>query len=906
MPKISRKAVIWILGLAALLFLTVAPTLYADLLWFTSLGFEAVFLKVVTYRIGLFLVFSTATFASLYAGYRVAVRNVRKYGDYNPSPAPLLASLFVSLLAGLTYSNSWDVVLRYLEGVPFGVVDPIYGADVAFYVFDIPLYRLLVNYVILVTLASLGISLWIYLANIQPEGREEPEPEQTGPWTGEEVVLGPPERFDLLDLLGQLSRYGFGQLSVYVGILLLAAGANFYLDRFDLLFSTRGVVFGAGATDMAVYKPVLEALAAISVGGGILSLFNSKIGEGRYLVVAVLAVVVVAILGNLGAAAYQNYVVGPDEFNKERGFIENEIDFTRKAFGLDRIQETDFDVARTLTRGEVENNTGTIRNVRLWDPRPLLKTYNELQIFRTYYTFNDVDVDRYSIGGEETQVMLSAREMDTDALSENSRTWVNRHLVYTHGYGAVMSPVENVSSEGLPEFYIKDIPPNSTAGIKVGQPRIYYGEGNDDYAIVKTGTREFDYPSGSQNVYNNYSGNGGVELSNFAREVAYTVKFSSPQIFLSDSVDPGSRIQLNRDPRSRARELAPFLRYDSDPYLVIADGRLYWILDAYTTTHRYPYSKRIAFKGSRENYVRNSVKVVVDAYTGETDFYVAEEGALIDTYREIFPSLFEDFDSMPEELRKHVRYPEDAFEALSTVYLDYHMRDPKVFYNKEDSWRIPDEISRGDRIRMEAYYVVLRFPGEREPEFVLMRPFIPRGKENMIGWMAARCDTPNYGRLKSFLFSKQRLIYGPMQIESRIDQDTEISQRITLWSEAGSRVIRGNLLAIPIDKTVLYVEPLYLESAATGAIPELKRVIVAQGDSLTMQPTLERAIEVRFGKAPEEPEPVGEPGAPPQVVESLRQLYVEAQEALRRGDFETYAERITRMGGILENRTEGR
>lgn len=883
------KRILLGLGAAFVLYvIVVLPSLYGDYLWFGGVGYEQVFLTILGYRIGLFVLTAGISFGVLYASYYVAVRNLQGLTTIRPPWTYLVGIVIVSVLIGVRYAVAWDTVLRFQHATSFGVVDPVYGKDVAFYVYTLPFLNLVVGFVLLLAVAGLGVALAVYVRPFAVAERETP--------TGETSV-----EFDIVRFVANLREHAYRHAVTYVGVFVMVLGAKFYLDRFELLYSTRGAVFGIGATDATIFQPLLWLLAASAVVGGLVILAGGWLRDDRAVYVPIAILIGFILIGNGAGAVYQNFVVEPDEFNKEEQFIENEIEFTNRAYALDRINEREFPVADTITKEQIDANPGTIENVRLWDPRPLLTTYNELQIFRTYYTFDDVDVDRYEIDGEKTEVMISAREVEFEALSPESQTWVNRHLVYTHGFGVVMSPVGKVTGEGLPELYIKDIPPNSSVDVDVTQPRIYYGERSTDYAVVKTKTRELDYPSGGENVYTEYDADGGVVLDSVIKELVYSIKFGAPQIILSDSITRDSRIQFNRDIQTRAPTIAPFLDYDRDPYIVTSNGKLYWIYDAYTTTDGYPYSREIRFKGQRTNYVRNSVKVVIDAHTGETTYYVAEPNdPVLQTYAKAFPGLFEDIDTMPDDLRRHVRYPEDAFRVQAGLYLDYHMRDPQVFYNKEDSWRIPDEVSRGEQIPMDPYYIIMSFPGSDDAEFVMIQPYIPRGRENMIGWLAARSDRPNYGSMEAFLFSKQRLIFGPMQIESRIDQDAAISQQITLWSQSGSSVIRGNLLAIPIADTVIYIEPLFLESKEQGALPELKRVILAQGDEVTMQPTLEDALAVRFGTARGE-EPVGPgTGISQAELERARQLYAEAQAALEEGDFVTYAEKITELGAYLE------
>ena len=875
-------------GVLFLLYVIVSiPSLYGDFLWFESLDYESVFLTVLTYRVAVFAAVAASSFGVMFASYRVARRRLRRVTPFPHSTGYTVAIGAAALLFGAVYSTEWDVVLRYVHATTFGTTDPIYGQDVAFYVYGLPFFNFVIGYLLFVTAVGFVLSLAIYGRHLAITRRQGP--------TGETVV-----EYDLLTFVSNLRTHAYDHLLVYLGVGLLLVGIGYWLDRFELLYSTRGAVFGLGATEATVFRPLLVLLAITGVVGGLVILANARFRDDRAVYIPIAVLIGFLVVGQVGGFVYQDFVVEPDEFNKEQRYLEEEIAFTNRAYALDRIEEREFPVNESLSRAAIEANPGTIDNVRLWDPRPLLTTYNELQIFRTYYTFRDVDVDRYEVDGRETQVMISAREIDFEALPMESQTWVNRHLVYTHGFGVVMSPVSRMTGEGLPELWIKNIPPNSTVGIEVDQPRIYYGESTETYAIVDTKTRELDYPKGGQNVYTTYDGGGGVPLDSAFRELVYTAKFGAPSIFLSDSVTADSKIQFNRDITNRAPTIAPFLEYDRDPYIVVSDGKLYWIYDAYTTTDQYPYSQRIRFKDQRTNYVRNSVKVVIDAHTGETTYYVVDDtDPVIQTYRKAFPSLFEDVAAMSPDLRRHIRYPEDSFAVQAELYLDYHMRDPQVFYNKEDAWRIPDEVARGEQIPMDPYYIIMKFPDATSPEFVMIQPYIPRGRQNMIGWLAARSDPPNYGTFRAFLFSKQQLTLGPMQIESRIDQDAEISQQITLWSQSGSSVIRGNLLAIPIEDTIIYVEPLFLESQEQGSLPELKRVILAQGDQVIMQPSLEEALAVRFGA--ERPTAPGGPGdgVPAAELQRLQTLYSEAQAALREGDFETYAEKITELGAAL-------
>ena len=871
--------------IAGLIFLFIPPIvgIYGTYLWFASLGNEAVFTTILAYQAALFIGIALITYLVLMANYRWTTRRLRV--SYGLWPRMIIAGSAV--LLGITYAQLWDPILRFFNRQTFDITDPIFGLDIGFYIFTLPFLDILLSYAIVLIGASLIFSLTLYILHYGISTIE-----QVNPATGASVAMS---SFSHTMLIRKLTHNAYAHIATLAALLLLVLGAHAYLARYATLTSD-GTVFGVGYTQALITIPGLLIVTILAVIGALTILLTMHARRPRTLAIAFLIPLAAAGLVMLAGLIVQAAIVEPDELAKERSFLAYDIEHTRLAFGLDHVQEQPFEITNTLTPDDIAANEATIRNIRLWDWRPLHETYNELQRFRTYYSFLDVDVDRYRFDDDLVQVMVSAREIDFESLPARSQTWVNRHLVYTHGFGVTMSPVRDVSEEGLPEFLIKDIPPQSDY-LTVDQPRLYYGENAERYAIVNTQTRELDYPAGDENVFTHYDGDGGVLLDSLGKRLTYAASFGAPQILLSGSITDESRIQLNRNIHERVRAIAPFLTYDSDPYIVTADGNLYWIYDAYTTTDRFPYAQRLAFKDGPINYIRNSVKVVIDAFSGETIFYVAEDEPIIAAYQQAFPDLFKSMDEMPQSLRAHVRYPEDIFMAQALMYREYHMRDPDVFYSREDAWEIPNEIFRGSHVRMEPYYIVMRLPGEEESEFVQILPFTPVGRENMIGWLAARSDQPNYGELRAYHFSKQSLIFGPMQIEARIDQDAHISQMITLWSQSGSRVIRGNLLVIPIEDSLLYVEPLFLQSRERGALPELRRVIVAYGDRVTMQESLEEAIAVLFGEREEEtPLIPTEPG----MLDDLRSAYAQAQEALRAGDFARYAEMIDRIGELLD------
>jgi uncharacterized membrane protein (UPF0182 family) len=714
-------------------------------------------------------------------------------------------------------------------------------------------------------------------------------------------------------------------LSVVGALIFLTFAAGHWLDLFDLLYSSRGVAFGASYTDIHVSMPALWTMVAIAIVAAMILVVNIFLRRQALSLLAIFLWVIVGIVGTgFIPGIIQRYIVEPNELERESPYIQNNIRLTNIAYGLDKITERDFSQVAPLTHETLVDSEAILKNLRLWDYRPLQQTYPQLQAIRLYYSFLDIDFDRYLVNGELRQVALSARELDKSQLQ--SPTWVNQKLQFTHGYGAVVNPVNEVTSEGLPQLWIKDLPPRSSIDLTIERPEIYYGEAPSDYVFVNTKEREFNYPSGDQNVFTNYEGTGGVVLDSYLKRLAFALRLSDANMLLSQQFTNQSRVMLYRNIGERVRRVAPFLKYDDDPYLVIGEGGgLYWVQDAYTVSNRFPYAEPI----EGINYIRNSVKVVINAYNGSMTFYIADsEDPLIQTYAAIFPALFTSMDQMPDWLRAHIRYPEGLFRIQANLYETYHMRDINVFYNKEDLWQVPLENFSGNSQPVEPYYVILQLPGEENPEFALIQPFTPNNKDNLIAWLAARSDGSHYGQLIAYRFPKQELIFGPLQIEGRIDQNPEISSQITLWDQGGSEVIRGNLLVLPIDNSLLYVEPLYLR-AENGQIPELKRVILASGDKIVMRESLNDAVLALFAgnvpavasleepgqetpaaetQAPETSTSTAQPGsaqtALPDTVSELALTasnhYEAAQKALQQGDWATYGAELDKMKAALD------
>jgi len=868
--------------------------LITDWFWFQEVGYEGVFwttlLAKCTVGGTVGVLFLVLFGGNLYLAERIGKKNsyahlvgmqissLRSFGEKTLVPLIGVISVVLALFLGMSASSQWQEYLLFFKGLPFGSADPLYQKDIGFYVFKLPfivsVYQWL-SFVAILIIIGTGLLYFVRGAFVFIPPRT---------WN-----IAVPVRKHILILFSFV---------FFIGIL----GA--WIEVYQLLFAKRGVVFGPGYTDVTTQIWVLRLMIVMNLLAGLSILAYLFKNNWKIPAATILALFAVSIVGK---GIYPNFVqkfkVLPNEIVLEKPFLEHNIKYTRMAYRLDDIEDREFPVATNLTLDDLKKNNLTVKNIRLWDHAPLLLTYSQLQEIRTYYKFIDVDNDRYMINNEYRQVMLSPRELSYGALP--SRTWVNEHLTYTHGYGVVLGPVNRVNREGLPDFFIKDIPPVATTHVQIKRPEIYYGEQSNEYVFVKAKRPEFDYPVGDKNVYSSYKGQGGVPLS-FFRKILYAIRFGSITILLSDDITSSSRVMYHRRIKERIAKIVPFIHLDSDPYLVISkEGRLLWVLDGYTVTNRFPYSEPVEDLG---NYVRNSMKAVVDAYDGTVKLYISDEkDPIIRTYARIFPGVFENMSAMSDDLKSHMRYPQGMLRIQALMYRSYHMQDPQVFYNKEDLWSIPGRMGENSEQEMEPYYTIMKLPEGSKEEFILLLPFTPSNKSNMSAWMAARCDAPNYGKLIVYNFPKQSLVYGPQQIEARIDQDTEISKQLSLWNQGGSQVIRGSLLAIPIEKSILYVEPLYL-AAAKGQLPELKRVITAFGSSIAMEENLERSLQRIFGgEIPRETTPESK-AVPTAAVKTDRDTaleallhYRKAQEMLRQNNWSGYGEELQKMDGLLRS-----
>jgi uncharacterized membrane protein (UPF0182 family) len=788
-----------------------------------------------------------------------------------------IVSGFFALLFATNTGALWEMYFRFTGSTPYGQTDPIYGKDLSLYLLELPFIEAVQGTFVGIVLLGLVLVLAGYFL--------------LGRISFEQARLTIPRG---------VARHVTANL-----ILLLAAWAwGYYLDRYELLYTPGGVVFGASYVDVHVTIPALwvaffATLALIALATTNLFKVRPRLllaGLGLYAVIVLVGLVV-------APTAIQQLSVEPNELQLETPYLEHNIRLTQEAYELTDVRERQYSGDQELAQEAIADNDLTIRNIRLWDPRLLIQTYRQIQEIRLYYQFYNVDIDRYMIDGEYRQVMLSAREL-TQRLPDRADTWVNRHLQYTHGYGITMNFVAQQGNEGIPNLIVKDLPPVSTSDdIRIDQAAIYYGERTPTYRIVNSDVEELHYPQGDDNVYIHYDGDGGVLLSSIWRELLFAWHFSDFNIFLSGYINRESRIQFWNRVEERVRRIAPFLNLDRDPYLVVADGRLYWILDAYTTSRTFPYSE----PGRGVNYIRDAVKVVVDPYDGAVDFYVMDpDDPVLKAYRSAFPDLFQPLEDLDPALLDNLRYPKDLFDLQVEKLNRYHMTNPQVFYNNEDLWTRPNETYGGQSQVLEPYYVLTRLPGEEELHFMLMTPLTPDTRDNMISWFAANCDYPDYGTLELFLLPKEKLIYGPNQIEARIDANPLISQQLSLWDQRGSSVIRGNLIIIPIEETFLYVEPVFLIAEGTQ-IPELRRVIVSFGDRVAMEPSLDGALRAVFGaQAAAAQEAAGDAlpspaayGVSPDALQEARSAFQQLESAFREGDFTTFGEQLDALRDAL-------
>ena len=890
-----RKVVLLVLAVTFFSFIVLPwfGGLATDWLWFREVHFEPVFLTSLLWKTGLFVSGAAIAFGFVYGNVRMATAELAGFpalfvdrgGGVRVDISRFVPRLFlagailVAFMTGLSGSVLWMTMLMAFHGATVGTVDSLFGRDVGFYLFTLPAVSAVLNTLVVLTVVSLVASTVVY--GLRGEIVLPPRKASAGP--GATRHLGA-----LLALL-----------FILLGVQLWIVGAS------ELLYSSTGPLLGASYTDVHVRLPAIRLSAVVSLFAAAAVIYG--VVRRQLIWYAFISTLLYAGVGlvfrGLVPAAVQKYGVAPNELVRERPYIAQHIAATRRAWHLDSVQTRALEGDVQLTMADIKANGPTIDNVRLWERDLLKQTFGQLQEIRTYYDFFSVNDDRYMIDGKYRQIHLSARELNTASLP--TRNFINDRLTFTHGMGVTMAPVNQVTAEGLPVLFIKDVPPVSSVSVKVTRPQIYFGQMTNSYVFVGTGQKEFDYPAGETNTYTNYTGRAGVPVGSVLRRALYAWQFNSSDIVLSSYITAGARILYHRNVVERAKLALPFLDYDSDPYLIVTDaGELKWILDAYTSSEMYPYAQRVQ---DGTNYMRNSVKVVIDAYDGTVDAYLADPGdPVAQTYAAIFPGIFKPLGSMAADVRRHLRYPSDLFRLQTDLHATYHMVEPDAFYHREDQWQYPTIAAGPPTANPFMRHIILRLPGEKDPEYILMTPFTPRGKDNLAAWMVARMDGDHYGQLVVYKFPKQSLVYGPKQIANRINQDTDISRQLTLWDQKGSQVIRGELLVIPIEESLIYVQPIYLR-AEGGTIPELKRVVVAHENRVAMGETLEEGLNMLFGGGTAgRPTiaPAGDassaPGLDAGLITQAQQHYDRAIAAQRAGDWPAYGREIDQLGTILK------
>lgn len=925
-----------------------------DMLWFNDLGYSDVFWKKIVTRIeiGVPLFIITALLARLYLkslknGYFKEVESREIPDVHKLNILSWVLSVVLGLLAAIPVSGMiWMQLLQFTNASDFNLKDPLFNLDISFYVFKLDFLEV-VNGIVIGILGGLVFVTLFYYAVLMtvrtpdilerepgrgfddegdvyndnpyrdiggiPFGRGRMRPEDAAKRV-KNFMGGSSSRSRQLNRgnLSHLFNIASGKITILGVAFYVMLLVHFLLKQFNLLHAHTGAVYGAGFTDVNVTLWVYRLIMLLSVAGAVTFAVHMKKREYRKLIKMPIAIAAIILIGTGAEFTVQNLVVSPDEINKETKYLESNITYTRHAYGLDKIDVQPFAANDSLSGENIVNNTQTIGNIRINDYEPVQDFYNQTQSIRQYYDFNDVDIDRYMINGAETQTYLAAREINEKKISS---TWLNRHIKYTHGYGVTLSQVDAVTASGQPDVIVKNIPPESSVKeINIERPEIYFGESTNNYIIVNTDEKEFDYPDGNNNKYTRYKADSGVKM-NLASRILFSIREKSIQLLVSSNVNSDSRIIVNRNVEDRVKTIMPYLTYDKDPYMTTTGGRLYWVIDAYTTSANYPYSEPQTGEVNTTNYIRNSIKVVIDAYTGDVRYYIVDDDDPIAmTYQKIYPKLFKNMDEMPKGLREHIRYPNTLFKIQANVYTKYHMNETRVFYQKEDLWDISKQIYGTSEKKMDPSYYIFKLPSEEKAEFINMVPFTPKSKQNMTAVIMARNDGDNYGKLVVYKFPKNKTVYGPMQVEAQIDQNTEISKEFSLWNSTGSSYRRGDMFVIPIDDSILYVEPVYLE-ASNQAIPEVKRVIVAYGDRIAYQPTLAAALDELFGEGTS----IGasgaghlaeiggaEEGKAGKAPDSLKDLAAKAQEAYdaavqsqKDGDWKGYGDHLKELEGYL-------
>lgn len=893
--KVATSVILGILVIIAILASSI--NIIIDYQWFKELGYLSVYFTKIMAVLKLTVPVFLVVFIGITIYYRSLIPNIRKIKkvieidkvkERRSFKVFLVINFIISMVFSIVFSSEyWYKILEYTSSTEFSLTDPIFNKDISFFVFKLPLIQSLYNssisFMILLVVGTFVIYMILtakdkmFSKNVQVDGR------------------------NIKNLTSGITSFAGKQLAVVAAFIMLLISLGYMISGWNLAYSPRGIVFGASYTDIAVSLKFFKVITIVALVGAFVVFFSIMAKKVKPIIISVVLIVILMIGENLAAGVVQKFIVQSNEKSLEKPYIEHNINYTKKAFNIDEIKEENFEIKNELSSENLKENEEIIDNIKVNSYRPALEFYNQFQYIRYYYKFNDIDIDRYNINGKYNQVFVAARELDFEKLDDNSITWQNKHLAYTHGYGVVMSKVNSVTSEGQPDFIMSNIPISNETNIPIENPRIYFGEGSNDYSIVNTKLGELDYPVGGENATNNYDGNAGIKMT-FLNKLIFALKEQNPKFILSNDITSDSKIILHKNIMERVNKIAPFLRYDKDPYVVISDNRLYWIVDGYTTSDKFPFSQPM----DGINYIRNSVKVVIDAYNGDTNFYVVDESDPIAmTYSKIFPELFKKSSELSEDLKAHFRYPEDLFTIQSNVLSKYHVSDPGVFYNGDDIWSIAEDKEKVEVEEKfnEADYVTMKLPNESKQEMVILEYFNTKGRDNMVAMYGARMDGENYGKMFLYEFPTGGTVYSPMLFKQKINQDPVISKELSLWDTKGSEVQFGDILIVPIENSLLYVEPLYLRASGEKSIPEMKNVIVGYGDKLVLAPNIETALKNIFNIKDESGSKPNTPGQPVVTgdMNKIKEIYSKAIEAQKNGDWAKYGEYITELGNLINS-----
>lgn len=872
--------------------------LIVNIEWYKEVGYISVYFTKLVAIIKLMIPIFLISFIGIWLYYkslRLSIIKYKKVVEVNSEKNKIekriffTSNLIISLIISYAFSAAyWYRILQFTNSVKFNIKDPIFNIDISFYVFKLPLIQSIYGAMV----SLLGFLVFITFITYSILSAKDKI------YSTKNIK----RRFSRINLVnGGLTRFAGKQLAIISALIMVCVSIGYMLKAFGLVYSPRGVAFGASYTDVHVSMLFYKIIVVVSLIAAIVIFTSVLASKVKPIVASIGLIVILVITEGVASNAVQTFLVKSNEKTLEQPYIKYNIDYTRKAFNIEDIQAQPFEVKDNLTKEDINNNKDTIDNIRVNSYKPALEFYNQVQIIRYYYGFNDVDVDRYNVNNKSNQVFVAAREINSQAIDPS--TWQNKHLIYTHGYGVVMSKVNSVTSEGQPDFVIKDMPPQNSTNIDLENSRIYFGEKTDDYAIVNTKMNEFDYPKGGDNQTNKYDGKAGIKMS-FMSKILFAANQGDLNFLLSRDITSESKILINRNIVDRVKKIAPFLSYDSDPYIVISNGRLYWVIDAYTSSDKYPFSQI----QSNINYIRNSVKVVIDAYDGNTDFYLVDKNDPIAiSYSKIFPGLFKDTDKLSNDIKQHFKYPEDLFTIQCNILGKYHVTDPGVFYNGEDLWEVSKNQKQveGEKDASEAPYVVMKLPGEKNEEMVVIQYFNMRNKDNMVALFGARMDGENYGKMVLYKFPPQKTVYSPYLFKQKLNQDTAISKELSLWNKGDSQVQFGDTIIVPINNSLLYVEPMYLRASGKNSIPEMKRVIVSYGENIILAENIESALEQMFNYKQEDKGinqsnvSSGNSAEKLDKIKQVKEVYDKALEAQKNGDWAKYGEYIKQLGEMI-------